>query len=64
MQIPAFPASFNNTPPVTSTQRILFGVVGSVLLVLGFVKAAELFDPVFFGGRLPGAADDRGGNTA
>jgi hypothetical protein len=49
---------------VTSTQRILFGVVGSVLLVLGFVKTAELFDPVFFGGQLPGAADDLGGNTA
>ena len=49
---------------MTSTQRILFGVVGSVLLVLGFVKAAELFDPVFFGSRLPGTADDFSGNSA
>jgi hypothetical protein len=49
---------------MTSTQRILFGVVGSFLLVLGFVKAAELFDPVFLGSRLSGAADDLGGNTA
>jgi hypothetical protein len=49
---------------MTSTQRILFGVVASVLLVLGFVKAAELFDPVCLGGRLPGAANDLGGNTA
>jgi hypothetical protein len=49
---------------MSSTQRILFGVVGSILLMLGFVKAAELFDPVFFGSRLSGAADDPGGDSA
>ena len=49
---------------MNSAQRILFGVVASILLVLGFMKAAELFDPVFFKGRLSGAADDLGGNTA
>ena len=43
---------------MTPTQRILFGVVASFLLVLGFVKTAESFDPVFLGGRLGGAADD------
>jgi hypothetical protein len=49
---------------MNSTQRILLGVVASVLLVLGLVKAAEFFDPVFFGSRLSGATDDFGGNTA
>lgn len=43
---------------MTPTQRILFGLVASLLLVLGFVQAAESFDPVFFGGRLGIAADD------
>jgi len=43
---------------MTPTQRILFGVVASLLLVLGFVKAAESFDPVFLGGQLGGVADD------
>jgi hypothetical protein len=49
---------------MNSTQRILFGVVASVLLVLGLVKAAEFFDPVFFGSRLSDAADEFGGKTA
>ena len=50
---------------MTPTQRILFGVVASLLLVLGFVKAAESFDPVFLGSRLGGAADaDVGGTVA
>ncbi len=31
---------------MTSTQRILFGAVASLLLMLGLVKAAESFDPV------------------
>lgn len=48
---------------MTPTQRILFGVVASLLLVLGFVKAAESFDPVFLGGRLGGAGDDDIGGT-
>lgn len=48
-------------PSMSSTQRIVFGVVASILLVLGLVKAAEAFDPVFFGARLPGAADDLSG---
>jgi hypothetical protein len=43
---------------MTPTQRILFGLVASLLLVLGFVRAAESFDPVFFGGRSGGVADD------
>jgi hypothetical protein len=49
---------------MNSTQRVLFGVVASVLLVLGLVKAAELFDPVFLGSRLPRGANGLGGNTA
>lgn len=48
---------------MTSTRRIFFGVAASILLVLGFVKAAESFDPVLVGGKLPGAANDRGGNA-
>ena len=36
---------------MTPTRRILFGLVASILLVLGLVKAAESFDPVIFGGR-------------
>jgi hypothetical protein len=43
---------------MTPTQRILFGLVASLLLVLGFVRAAESFDPVFFGGRSGGGADE------
>ena len=43
---------------MTPTQRIFFGLVASLLLVLGFVTAAESFDPVFFGGRYGGVADD------
>ena len=31
---------------MTSTQRILFGALASLLLVLGLVKAAESFDPI------------------
>ena len=31
---------------MTSTQRILFGAVASLLLILGLVKAAESFDPI------------------
>jgi hypothetical protein len=48
---------------MTATQRILFGAVASFLLVLGFVKTAETFDPVFIGGRI-GIADDDLGSTA
>ncbi len=40
---------------MTSTQRILFGAVASLLLVLGFVKAAESFDPVVLRDRPSGA---------
>jgi len=43
---------------MTPTQRILFGVVASLLLVLGLVKAAESFDPVFLGGHPGGAGDE------
>ena len=47
---------------MTPTQRILFGVVASLLLVLGFVRAAESFDPVFLGGQEnAGASDQLGG---
>ena len=49
---------------MTPTQRILFGAVASFLLVLGFVKTAESFDPVFWGVRLGGAADDDLNGTA
>jgi hypothetical protein len=49
---------------MTPTRRILFSVVASILLVLGLVKAAESFDPVLIGSRLPGAANDLGGNAA
>jgi hypothetical protein len=49
---------------MTPTQRILFGAVASLLLVLGFVKAAECFDPVFLGGQPGNAADDIGGTIA
>jgi len=50
---------------MTSTQRILFGAMASLLLVLGFVKAAESFDPVVSHDRLNSAsADDIGGSTA
>ena len=41
---------------MTSAQRILFGAVASLLLVLGFVKAAESFDPVVPRGLPNGAA--------
>ncbi|HUL53575.1 MAG TPA: hypothetical protein VLT83_09230 [Opitutaceae bacterium] len=44
---------------MTPTQRILFGVVASLLLVLGFVRAAESFDPVFLGGQQNAAAGDQ-----
>jgi len=47
---------------MTPTQRVLFGVVASLLLVLGFVKAAESFDPVVFGGFDRSAANDQLGN--
>ena len=46
---------------MTPTQRILFGVVASLLLVLGFVRAAESFDPVFLGGQQNAASDQLGG---
>jgi hypothetical protein len=49
---------------MTPTQRILFGAVASLLLVLGFLKTAESFDPVFFGGRFGVADDDLGGSAA
>jgi hypothetical protein len=49
---------------MTAAQRILFGVVASMLLVLGLVKAAESFDPVFLGGRLHGAAEKDFGGSA
>jgi hypothetical protein len=49
---------------MTPTQRILFGAVASFLLVLGFLKTAESFDPVFFGGRFGVADDELGGSTA
>jgi len=45
---------------MTSTQRIFFGVVASVLLAIGLVKAAESFDPVIFGDRQAGADEDLG----
>jgi len=46
-------------------RRILFGVVASLLLLLGLVKAAESFDPVFFGGQEGTAsADHLGGSLA
>ena len=49
---------------MTSTQRIFFGAVASVLLVLGLVKAAESFDPVTSQGRTDGAgADDFSGSA-
>ena len=48
---------------MTATQRILFGAVASFLLVLGFVKTAESFDPVFFSGRF-GVVDDELGGSA
>jgi hypothetical protein len=48
---------------MTPTQRIFFGAVASLLLVMGFVKAAESFDPVFLGGQWSGAADDDVGGT-
>ncbi len=46
---------------MTPTQRVLFGVVASLLLALGFVKAAESFDPVFLGGQEGSAGNDRFG---
>ncbi|HUJ43298.1 MAG TPA: hypothetical protein VLW52_06805 [Opitutaceae bacterium] len=46
---------------MTPTQRILFGVVASLLLVLGFVRAAESFDPVFLGGQQNAASEQLGG---
>jgi hypothetical protein len=49
---------------MTATQRILFGAVASFLLVLGFVKTAESFDPVFIGGQYGIADDDLSGTTA
>ena len=49
---------------MTPTQRILFGVVASLLLVLGFVKAAESFDPVFLGGNEGAAASGQLGGSA
>ncbi|MDD2765374.1 MAG: hypothetical protein PHE83_15535 [Opitutaceae bacterium] len=45
---------------MTPTQRFIFGVVASLLLVLGFLKAAESFDPVCCGDRLSTSADDLG----
>ena len=49
---------------MTATQRIFFGAVASFLLVLGLVKTAESFDPVFIGGRYGIADDDLGGTAA
>lgn len=46
---------------MTPAQRILFGVVASLLLVLGCVKAAESFDPVLCGGRGGDGDGERGG---
>jgi hypothetical protein len=34
---------------MSPVQRILFGALASVLLVLGFVKTAETFDPIVSG---------------
>ena len=45
---------------MTSSQRIFFGVIASVLLAVGLVKAAEAFDPVIFGDRPANADDDWG----
>lgn len=45
---------------MTSTRRIIFGVVGSLLMAIGLIKAAESFDPVSFGGRQPNADEDVG----
>jgi hypothetical protein len=49
---------------MTATQRIFFGAVASFLLVLGFVKTAETFDPVFIGGHIGIADDDFSGSAA
>ncbi|MFA5058285.1 MAG: hypothetical protein WC485_09245 [Opitutaceae bacterium] len=49
---------------MTPTQRFIFGVVASLLLVLGLIKAAESFDPVFLGGRWSGGADELGDPAA
>lgn len=46
---------------MTPTQRILFGAMASLLLMVGLVRAAESFDPVLFGGH---ADDDLEGSTA
>ena len=48
---------------MTPTQRVVFGVVASLLLVLGFVKAAESFDPVVLGGFDRSAANNHLGSA-
>ncbi len=49
---------------MSEIRRTTFGFIGSLLLALGLVKAAELFDPVFFGGRQPRALEDFGKTVA
>jgi hypothetical protein len=38
---------------MSQMRRTTFGFIASLLLTLGLVKAAELFDPVFSDGRQP-----------
>jgi hypothetical protein len=39
---------------MSSLQRMLFGLIGSLLLLLGWLKAAERFDPVGVTRRMSG----------
>ena len=43
---------------MSELRRTTFGFIASFLLALGLVKAAESFDPVFFGGGRPRLLDD------
>lgn len=49
---------------MTPAQRVIFGLVASALLVLGFVKAAESFDPIGIAGQLNNAGEHDFGGSA
>jgi hypothetical protein len=49
---------------MTPVQRIFLGAIGSFLLLLGFVKTAESFDPVLSGRAFGGPGGDPVGGAA
>jgi hypothetical protein len=49
---------------MTSSRRILFGLLASTLMAVGLFKAAEVFDPVLAVNRLAPADDGFGPSVA